>query len=332
MNKKLAPNTNLLHYKIISPIGKGGMGEVFLAQDTKLNRKFFWYVVFLLIFSTIPSSAQQTPQNPSPITDNTRPHPRIAQVEVPGHRTELASLKGAILFTSPKVKTNKSVPLIIHFHGAAWLMEYHIAKNFPNAALITVNLGSGSRVYGNPFSEAQMFQNLIDEASKILELKKGWSSITLVGFSAGYGAVRAILRHEANFQKVNNVLLLDGIHASYVPEGIRLADGGIIKADDLDSFIKFAREARAGKKNFMISHSEIFPATYASTTECVDYLLTTLALKRQAKLQKGPIGMQQLSRVDAKRFHIRGYAGNTGEDHGDQLQAMPEWLKILRIK
>ncbi len=26
-------------YKIISAIGKGGMGEVFLAQDTKLNRK-----------------------------------------------------------------------------------------------------------------------------------------------------------------------------------------------------------------------------------------------------------------------------------------------------
>ena len=27
------------HYKIISPIGKGGIGEVFLAQDTKLDRK-----------------------------------------------------------------------------------------------------------------------------------------------------------------------------------------------------------------------------------------------------------------------------------------------------
>ena len=39
MNKKLFPNTNLSHYKIISPIGKGGMGEVFLAQDIKLDRK-----------------------------------------------------------------------------------------------------------------------------------------------------------------------------------------------------------------------------------------------------------------------------------------------------
>lgn len=292
-----------------------------------------WFQFLLIMFlSALSLIAQQMPQNPSPITDNTRPHPRVEKTEVSGKRTELATLKGSVLFTSPKVKTNKTVPLIIHFHGASWLMEYHIAKHFPKAALITVNLGSGSRVYGNPFSQAEMFQNLIDEASKILEVKKGWSSITLVGFSAGYGAIRAILRHDANFKLVNNVLLLDGIHASYVPEGKRLADGGIIKADDLDSFVKFANEAVLGKKNLLISHSEIFPATYASTTECVDYLLDMLSLKRKAVLKKGPIGMQQLSEVKVKGFQILGYAGNTGADHGDQLYAMPEWIKIFKIK
>lgn len=318
--------------KIISAIGKGGIGRVFLAQHTKLSCKAMCFIALQLFILILSLMAQQSPQNPSPITDTTRPHPRIEKIEVEGKRTELTTLKGAILFTGPKVKPQKAVPLIIHFHGVPWLMEYHIAKHFPNAALITVNLGSGSRVYGNPFTQPEMFQNLIDEASKVLDLKHGWSSITLVGFSAGYGAVRAILRHEANFQKVDNVLLLDGIHASYVPEGQRLADGGIIKADDLDSYIKFAREAVAGKKKFMISHSEIFPATYASTTECVDYLLNTLSLKRKAVLKTGPVGMQQISQVDSKNFHIRGYAGNTGADHGDQLYAMPEWLKILKIK
>jgi len=324
--------TIINQYKIISAIGKGRMDEVFLAQYDKLGRKIFWSVIFLLIFTAFPVAAQQSPQNPSPITDSTRPHPRITKTEVPGHRIELAALKGAILFAGPKVKTNKPVPLIIHFHGVSWLMEYHIAKHFPKAALITVNLGSGSRVYGTPFSQPEMFQNLIDEASKVLDLKRGWSSITLVGFSAGYGAIRAILRHEANFKIVDNVLLLDGIHASYVPEGTRLADGGIIKADDLDSYLKFARQAILGQKKFIISHSEIFPATYASTTECADYLLTTLALKRQPKLKTGPIGMQQLSEVRVKGFQILGYAGNTGADHGDQLQAMPEWLKRFKIK
>ena len=291
-----------------------------------------WLGLPLIAFCAFSAVGQQAQQNPSPMTDTTRPHPRIEKVEVPGQRAELTALKGSIVFTGPKFDPAKPVPLIIHFHGVSWLMEYHIAKHFPKAALITVNLGSGSKVYGDPFTRAETFNQLIDEAAMKAGTKRGWSSITLVGFSAGYGAIRAILRHEQNFKIVNNTLLLDGIHASYVPEGKRLADGGVIKADDLDSYVKFAREAVAGNKKFMISHSEIFPGTYASTTECVDYLLTALGLKRKAKLKNGPVGMQQVSEVDAKNFHVRGYAGNTGADHGDQLQAMPEWLKLLKIK
>src|SRR5512141_270203 len=33
------PRASFAHYEIISPIGSGGMGEVFLARDTKLGRQ-----------------------------------------------------------------------------------------------------------------------------------------------------------------------------------------------------------------------------------------------------------------------------------------------------
>src|SRR6184192_886629 len=39
MKQELSPNSTLSHYHIVSKIGAGGMGEVYLAQDTKLDRK-----------------------------------------------------------------------------------------------------------------------------------------------------------------------------------------------------------------------------------------------------------------------------------------------------
>ncbi|HEX4946668.1 MAG TPA: protein kinase [Blastocatellia bacterium] len=35
----IAPNTSFNHYEIIAPLGKGGMGEVYRAKDTRLNRE-----------------------------------------------------------------------------------------------------------------------------------------------------------------------------------------------------------------------------------------------------------------------------------------------------
>jgi serine/threonine protein kinase len=36
---ELSPDTSLSHYRIVSKIGAGGMGEVYLVQDTKLDRR-----------------------------------------------------------------------------------------------------------------------------------------------------------------------------------------------------------------------------------------------------------------------------------------------------
>jgi len=295
----------------------------------------------LLLFAQVPATTQ-TQQSPSPMVDHTRPHPRITQTETPGRRVDLKSLKGAKLFIGPRVKPNDRVPLLIHFHGASWLVEEHVARHLPRVALITVNLGAGSSAYRRPFEQAETFQNLLSEAAETLGAKRGWASITLSGFSAGYGAVREILRRPEYFALVNNVLLLDGMHASYVErgpqagsppgverEGKLLADGGTIQASDIDVFVNFARAAVAGRKTFVVTHSEIFPGAYASTTECADYLLSQLSLKRHPQLVNAPMGMQQLSAVDAGGFHLRGNAGNSAPDHLDFLHAMPAWFGLV---
>src|SRR5882672_5059943 len=39
MTETLKADLSISHYRIVSKIGAGGMGEVYLAQDTKLDRK-----------------------------------------------------------------------------------------------------------------------------------------------------------------------------------------------------------------------------------------------------------------------------------------------------
>ena len=38
-NRKFSKDETLGHYEIVGQIGKGGMGDVYLAQDTKLDRR-----------------------------------------------------------------------------------------------------------------------------------------------------------------------------------------------------------------------------------------------------------------------------------------------------
>jgi len=79
---------------------------------------------------------------------------------------------------------------------------------------------------------------------------------------------------------------------------------------NLAIWLQLARDAMAGRKRLIVTHSEIFPGTYASTTETADYLLAQLGLRRRAVLKWGPWNAAA-QRGRAGKFRILGYAGNS---------------------
>jgi len=175
------------------------------------------------------------------------------------------------------------------------------------------------------------FKNLISKIVDTLSFLKSAevkiSHFYLSSFSAGYGAVRAILK---NYQSmIDGIILLDGLHTDYEPERKVLSDGGKLNEDKLNVFLTFAKLAVDNKKKFLFTHSEIFPGTYASTTETSDWLINSLVLKSHVVLKWGPGGMQQLSETIKNGLTILGFAGNTAPDHVDHLHNLPEFLKIF---
>ena len=282
-----------------------------------------------------PVAPPAAAQNPSPMTESTRPHERLVQRPLKGTMRSFAGPAGkpVELFVPDDARSRDAFDLVVHFHGAGWLPALAASSYGRRTVAATLNLGSGSGVYGRAFTDPSVFDSLTASITREVAAVTGRRAridhLTLVGFSAGHGAIRAILREPRHFAAVSAILLLDGMHTSYVPDGTVLANGGAIDTMNLVAFADFARAATHGEKRFLVTHSEIFPGTFASTTETADWLLHALGIPRVPVLRWGPRGLQQLSEAHVGRFELRGYAGNSAPDHIDQFHALPELLERL---
>ncbi|MEO8577041.1 MAG: hypothetical protein ABI556_10085 [Gemmatimonadales bacterium] len=280
----------------------------------------------------VPQPPATASQNPSPMLEETRAHGRLTAKKLDGVTRSFSGPAGkpVDVFVPRSAQTLETVDLVVHFHGVAWLPEQAVAALDIPAVVAVVNLGAGSNGYDRSFSDPAAFDSLLAAVRRKVSAVNGKSvrigRLTLVGFSAGHGAIRAIIREPRHFARVDAILLLDGMHTSYVPEGSLLSTGGTLDTTNLVAFASFARAAINGEKRFVVTHSEIFPGTFASTTETADWLLRTLGLRQTPVLTWGHRGMQQLSEVRSGRFEVLGYAGNSGPDHMDHLHAMPELL------
>ncbi len=269
-------------------------------------------------------SPEQTgvPQNPSPMVEHTRAHLRLPEQSPEGRREKLSL---GTLFVPARLQSKPLAPVLFFFHARGSVPEIAAARN--NMVVVSAVLGAGSRVYAKPFLDSAFFGNLLREAETRAGMKLG--PITLAGWSAGCGAIRQIMSTPEYYDKVANTIMIDGIHTSYIGGKPGPVESQI-DPKPLEIFVKLARDAMQGKKRVIITHSEIFPGTFASTTETSDYILNALGLHRRPVVKWGPMGTQELSDVRAGKFLLVGFAGNSAPDHVDQLHSLPEYLKWLK--
>ena len=255
------------------------------------------------------------------MVEHTRTHPRLPDTPPEGRRENLSS---GTLFIPSNLKLTSPTPVLFFFHSAPFVPETAAAQN--GMVVVSFVLGTGSSAYAKTFSDPALFGKLLKEA----EEKAGvpLRPITLAGWSAGCGAIRQIMSTPEYYDLVANTIMIDGIHTSYVNGKPGPLESELDPAN-LNIYVKMARDAIAGKRRMIITHTEIFPGTFASTTETADYILGQLGLKRTPIVKWGPMGTQELSEVRSGDFLLVGFAGNSAPDHVDQLHSLPEFLRWL---
>jgi hypothetical protein len=223
-----------------------------------------------------------------------------------------------------------AVDLLIHFHGDPQTVWNNATHAKLNAVIVTANYNGLSGVFSKPFSDPKLFQTLLDDA--LAELRSqpdfddaNWDHIAVTSFSAGYGAVREILKQPHYRDAIDAIIAADSLYASTDE-----ADGTPVD-EQMADYKTYADMAAKGEKTFIFTHSDVVTPTYESTRDTGDELLAHLKLTPTEIDQPG-LGTLRFTRTAKKgNFALWGAAGDKGDDHMAHLRYMAEWLHDLPL-
>ena len=234
---------------------------------------------------------------------------------------------GSIVICYPSEMESEPMDLLIHFHGAVSVVSDNYLKSKIGGVLVVINFKGLSSAYAKPFQAAPgLFDEMLDKVSRLggRQSKFTLGRITLSSFSAGYGAVREILKTPASFDRIDVLVAADSLYASLESDGS--ARRPLIQ--HMMDYTRFARLAVEGKKQFLITHT-MQETPYASTTETADYLLQAVGLARQPDSSRPgePESLRLASKATKGKFTVLGYEGTSGSAHLEHLRNIHLWWK-----
>ncbi len=247
--------------------------------------------------------------------------------------------------------TNRAVDVLVHFHGDPATVRASARSAELNCVVINVTYGGLSSVYRIPFSQhRQLFTTILDEALTALRGQPdfaddiAWRRVAVSSFSAGFGAVREILKNEDDFDRIAGLCMVDSLYCGYVGEGTDAVQIGKVDPTLMKDFLRYAQAAVRGEKVMILTHCRLPTPGYASTLETADYLLDALKLtaepndgrpqllaaKSESRTLSAPF--QLYRRAERNGFLLYGSLGQEGADHVAHLRQLPVWLSQLPLE
>lgn len=207
--------------------------------------------------------------------------------------------------------------LVFHLHSASWAAEDQVYVAGVNAILFNIQLGAFSSPYQNYFCSQGRYSAILDTITNTLQKQNIINAprieqIIMTAFSAGYAGIREVLKTPSYYTGISAINLADGLHCN---------SDSPVRDIQMQDFLRFARDARAGKKIMLITHSSILTTGYENTTQTTDYLINRLGATRRPDTTVDEIGTSYSS-CDTGRFNLKGYLGQTAGDHLAHLHGM----------
>lgn len=228
-------------------------------------------------------------------------------------------------------RAQEKVDVLVHFHGDLATVAREVTAARLSAVLIDITYPGLSAAYAAPFRDTALFNRILREGIERLRdggfLKEdgGYGRVCVASFSAGYGAVREILKSPDHFEQIAGLYMADSIYAGYVED----AAGHKVDPAHMADFRRFALAAAAKRKTFVLTHSQLVPGSYASTVETADDLIAAVGASRMPADKPGALRI--ISECHQGNFHVYGCAGADGQAHMQHLRNLSGWLPLLPL-
>jgi hypothetical protein len=223
--------------------------------------------------------------------------------------------------------------LVVHFHGDYQTVWNNAKYANLNTIILTAQYGSLSSAYQTPFANnTNLFNTILSEALTKVQQQPdfaddlNWDKVAVSSFSAGYAAVREILKQPTYVSRINSMLLADTIYASFTSS----SDHTPLDSQMVD-FRSYAQSAKNGTKTLILTHSQVPTYTYSNTIETADDIMSYTNVTPITDSSVGLGGIQFYRFAHSGNFTVHGALGTDGDAHLLHLQYDGQWLSQLPL-